>query len=380
MMRSAAKLSYPQAQAAIDGAPDDTTAPLLASVLRPLWAAYASIKIARDQRAPLDLDLPERKILLKPDGSIDCVIVPLRLDAHRLIEEFMILANVAAAEALEDKREALIYRAHDEPTVEKLNNLAEFLASINIKLAKGQVLRPEQFNGILKRVQGTENEQLVNEVVLRSQAQAEYTAENYGHFGLNLRRYAHFTSPIRRYADLIVHRALIKALHFGPGGMPDTTREELSEIAARISAAERRAMAAERETNDRLIATHLATQIGAQFEGRISGVTRVGLFVKLADTGADGFIPAATLGTDYFRYEETQHALIGARSGITHRLGDPVTVKLIEAAPFAGALRFELIDTGEPGRKQKADRAKPPRDSGPHVAKDRTRLSKVRRS
>jgi ribonuclease R len=379
MMRSAAKLAYPQAQAAIDGAPDEITAPLLSCVLRPLWAAYATVKIARDQRAPLDLDLPERKILLKPDGTIDRVVVPLRLDAHRLIEEFMILANVAAAETLEEKREPLIYRAHDEPSVEKLNNLAEFLATINIKLAKGQVLKPEQFNGILKRVRGTENEQLVNEVVLRSQAQAEYTAENYGHFGLNLRRYAHFTSPIRRYADLVVHRALIKALHLGPGGMPEMTHDELTEIAARISAAERRAMAAERETTDRLIATHLANCIGAQFEGRISGVTRVGLFVKLAETGADGFIPAATLGSDYFRYEETMHALVGTRSRVTHRLGDPVTVKLLEAAPFAGALRFELVETSDSKRSVKSSKAIRGSDSEPHVAKRRTRLSKADR-
>ncbi len=382
MMRSAAKLAYPQAQAAIDGAPDEITTPIVNSVLQPLWSAYAAIKQARDQRAPLDLDLPERKILLKQDGSIDRVVIPLRLDAHRLIEEFMILANVAAAEALEDRRQLLIYRAHDEPTVEKLNNLAEFLASIGIKLAKGQVLRPEQFNGILARVRGTENEQLVNEVVLRSQAQAEYTAENYGHFGLNLRRYAHFTSPIRRYADLIVHRALIKALQFGPDGMPDATREELAEIASRISAAERRAMAAERETTDRLIAAHLADQIGAQFEGRISGVTRAGLFVKLAETGADGFIPMASLGTDYFRYEEGLHALVGSRSGGMHRLGDPVTVRLVEAAPFAGALRFELIETDESRRGSKLLKPKLTRtgsDSKPHVAATRSRLSKSRR-
>jgi len=381
MMRSAAKLSYPQAQAAIDGAPDDITSPLLASVLRPLWAAYQAVKIARDQRAPLDLDLPERKILLKPDGTIDRVIVPMRLDAHRLIEEFMILANVAAAETLEDRRQPLIYRAHDEPSVEKLNNLAEFLATIGIKLAKGQVMKPEQFNGILKRVRDTENEQLVNEVVLRSQAQAEYASENYGHFGLNLRRYAHFTSPIRRYADLIVHRALIKALQLGPGGMPDITPDQLKDIAERISAAERRAMAAERETTDRLIATHLANCIGAQFEGRISGVTRVGLFVKLAETGADGFIPAATIGADYFRYEETQHALVGSRSRVTHRLGDPVTVKLVEAAPFAGALRFELIAKSEtkPVRKP-LNSAVRGSDSEPHVTKGRSRLSKARRS
>jgi len=343
MMRSAAKLAYPQAQAAIDGAPDAVTDPLLGPVLRPLWAAYEALKIARDKRNPLDLDLPERKILLKADGTVDRVIVPMRLDAHRLIEEFMILANVAAAETLEEKRQILIYRAHDEPTLEKLNNLCEFLASIGIKLAKGQVLTTEQFNRILQRVKGTENEHLVNEVVLRTQAQAEYVAENYGHFGLHLTRYAHFTSPIRRYADLIVHRALIRALDLGQDGLPEMPREELTEIAARISAAERRAMTAERETVDRLIAAHLSDQVGATFEARISGVTRVGLFVKLAETGADGFIPAATLGTEYFRYEEGLHALVGSRSGEMHRLGDIVSVKLLEVAPLAGALRFELL-------------------------------------
>ena len=346
MMKSAAKLSYQQAQAAIDGAPDDTTGPLLEPVLKPRWAAYASLKIEREARSPLDLDLPERKLVLNEDGTVNRVMVPLRLDAHKLIEECMILANVAAAETLEEKRQILVYRAHDEPSIEKLNALVEFLQTLGIKLAKGQVLRPAQFNGILSRVRGTEHEHLVNEVVLRSQAQAEYTSDNYGHFGLHLRRYAHFTSPIRRYADLIVHRALIRALGFGSDGLPDMAPGELAEIAARISAAERRAMAAERETTDRLIATWLADQVGAEFTGRIAGVTRAGLFVKLADTGADGFIPAATIGTDYYRFEESQRALIGNRTGEAYRLGDMVEVKLVEAAPFAGALRFELVGAG----------------------------------
>jgi len=383
MMKSAAKLAYPQAQAAIDGAPDEITGPLLDTVLRPLWAAYECLKKARDERAPLDLDLPERKIALNPDGTIARVLTPVRLDAHRLIEEFMILANVAAAEQLEAKHQPLIYRAHDEPTLEKLNSLAEFLQTIDIKLAKGQVLKPEQFNGILKRVRGTEHEQLVSEVVLRTQAQAEYVADNYGHFGLNLRRYAHFTSPIRRYADLIVHRALIKALHFGDGGLPDHSREELNEIAARISAAERRAMAAERETIERLIANHLAGEVGATFEGRIAGVTRSGLFVKLTDTGADGFIPAATLGSDYFRYEENLRALVGTRSGETHRLGDVVSVKLLEVAPFAGALRFELIEN-HAGQDKRSRGVKPGlrsgrSDSKPHGRQSRTRIFKGRK-
>ena len=346
LMRSAAKLTYAQVQAAWDGLPGDETRALIAPVLKPLFAAYESLKIARERRNPLDLDLPERKILLKPDGMVDRVIVPPRLEAHRLIEEFMILANVAAAEALEKAHQALIYRAHGEPTFEKLNALAEFLASIGIKIAKGQVLTPRQFNGILAQVKGTEHENIVSEVVLRTQAQAEYVAENYGHFGLHLRRYAHFTSPIRRYADLIVHRALIRALHFGSDGLPDLTSEQLAEIAAQISATERRAMAAERETVDRLIAQFLSEQIGAVFEGRISGVTAAGLFVKLSETGADGFIPIGTVGDDFFNYDESQHALIGRRSGVTHRLGDEIAVRLVEAAPFAGALRFELVRGG----------------------------------
>ena len=347
MMRSAAKLTYAQVQAAWDGLPGPETQALLGPVLRPLFDAYAALKTAREKRAPLDLDLPERKILLKLDGTVDRVIVPTRLEAHRLIEEFMILANVAAAETLEAQRQLFIYRAHGEPTLEKLNALPEFLASIGIKLAKGQVLTARQFNGILARVKGTENENIVNEVVLRTQAQAEYVSENYGHFGLNLRRYAHFTSPIRRYADLIVHRALIRALRLGNDGLPDVDREALAEVAAQISAAERRAMAAERDTVERLIALHLSERVGTTFAGRISGVTPVGLFVRLAETGADGFIPAATLGQDYFRYEESLHALVGNRTGEMHRLGDEVSVKLVEAAPFAGALRFELLSEGK---------------------------------
>jgi ribonuclease R len=359
LMRSAAKLHYAQAQDAIDGRTDETTGPLLDPIIKPLYAAYHTVKKARDIRQPLDLDLPERKIVLKPDGTVDRVIIPPRLDAHRLIEEFMILANVAAAETLERAHVPLIYRVHDEPSPEKIEGLREFMATLDINIAKGQVLRPADFNKILARVKGTENETLVNEVVLRSQAQAEYSADNYGHFGLNLKRYAHFTSPIRRYADLIVHRALVRAQKFGSDGLAESVdARALNEIAARISAAERRAMKAERETVDRLIAHFLADRIGATFQGRISGVTRAGLFVKLDETGADGFVPARTVGDDYFRYHEGRHALIGDHTGETYRLGDKVTVKLVEAAPVAGALRFELQSEGryDGGAKQRPAR------------------------
>lgn len=350
MMRSAAKLAYEQAQAAIDGHPDDTTGPLLEPILKPLYAAYEALKRARTERGPLDLDLPERKILLKKDGMVDRVTVPERLDAHRLIEEMMILANVAAAETLEKARTPLIYRVHDEPSLEKINALREFLASLDINIAKGGTLRASNFNFILERVKDTERETLVNEVVLRSQAQAEYSAENYGHFGLNLRRYAHFTSPIRRYADLIVHRALIRALHLGHDGLPGNFGiPELAEISAEISATERRAMLAERETKDRLIAHFLADRVGATFEGKVGGVHRAGLFVKLNETGADGFVPARTIGDEFFAYDEAGHALVGSRSGETYRLGDNITVKLVEAAPVAGALRFEILSHGTQG-------------------------------
>jgi ribonuclease R len=259
----------------------------------------------------------------------------------------MILANVAAAERLEQARVPLIYRVHDEPDPERVNALREFLKTLDIPMAKTGAVRAEAFNHILDRVKGRDVEKLVNEVVLRSQAQAEYASENYGHFGLHLRRYAHFTSPIRRYADLIVHRGLIRALKLGDGGLRESQDvAALAEIGAQISASERRAMKADRETNDRLIAHFLADRIGASFEGAISGVTRAGLFIKLDGTGADGFVPARTIGHEYFQYEEAQHAMVGRNSGESYRLGDRVTVKLVEAAPVAGALRFELVSEG----------------------------------
>lgn len=348
MMRSAAKLHYLQAQAAVDGWPDELTQPILGSILSPLYAAYDLLKKERAEREPLDLELPERKLILTAAGMVDRVVTAERRDAHRLIEEFMILANVAAAETLEKSQTPLVYRVHDEPSPEKVHALHEFLTTLDISFPKTGALRPHLFNRILAQVKGSDNEALVNEVVLRSQAQAEYAAENYGHFGLNLRRYAHFTSPIRRYADLIVHRGLIRALKLGGDGLPpaqDVT--VLGEVAARISAAERRAMKAERETVDRLIAHFLADRVGAQFEGRIGGVTRAGLFIKLNETGADGFIPARTVGNEFFRYDERSHALIGNRSGETYRLGDAVSVRLVEAAPVAGALRFELLSRGK---------------------------------
>lgn len=370
MMRSAAKLRYEAAQAAVDGRPapaGDTSdaETLLEPVLKPLWAAWRALMRAQEKRAPLELELPERKLLLDKAGRVESVMVPERLEAHRLVETFMIAANVAAAETLESNSVPLVYRAHDAPSAEKLAALGEFLRSLDISLARGTNVQPRQFNQILARVADTPNAGLVNEVVLRSQSQAEYTPENYGHFGLNLRRYAHFTSPIRRYADLIVHRALIAALKLGDGGFLYEP-EALAETAAHISMAERRAMAAERETVDRLIAHFLADRVGTRFPGRVSGVTRSGMFVKLRDTGADGYIPAASIDENYWRYDEIGQQLVSDRTGEAFRLGDDVEVRLVEAIPVAGMLRFEILSEARklPASERKKIRQRATRESG----------------
>jgi ribonuclease R len=359
MMRSAARLTYSQVQAAIDGKPDDATRPILDPILRPLWSAYQKLAEARDKRSPLDLDIPEHRIKLDENGRVVSINLRERLESMRLIEEFMIQANVAAAEVLEQKHTPLVYRIHDQPSREKLESYGQVLSSINMSFAKGQALRPAAFNRILERVKDGPHAEMINEVTLRTQAQAEYNVENIGHFGLNLRRYAHFTSPIRRYADLIVHRALIRALGLGDDGLPDAQIERLQQIAADITAHERRAMAAERDSVDRYLAAYMVDRLGAEFRARVTGVTRFGLFVRLDETGANGIIPVRTLGNEYFHHDDGLHALVGERTGTTYRLGEAVTVRLAEAAPVTGGLRFELIEGGTEGerpRHQRRDR------------------------
>ena len=359
IIRSAGKLAYEEAQAAINGKPDDRTGPLLEPVLKPLFAAYATLAEARDRRGPLALDLPERRITLNPDGTVAGIHVPERLEAHRLIEEMMIMANVAAAETLESGNTPLVYRVHDTPGREKLAALKDFLNSLHLPFAGSESVRPSHFNQVLKKAAAQDSLVQVSEMVLRSQAQAEYSPENFGHFGLNLDRYAHFTSPIRRYADLIVHRALIRQLDLGDDGLSDTEIGQLAGMSQHISSTERRAMAAERETSDRLLARYMADHIGARFMGRISGVTKSGLFVRLDETGADGFVPASSLGIEFFRYHEDRQAMIGERSGETFALGQAVEVRLLEAAPMAGALRFEILSEGpksNPGSRRGASR------------------------
>ncbi len=350
-----AGLAYEAAQAAIDGTPPSAgivpcPTDIAETVLKPLWAAYRTVHQARERRAPLHLDLPERKLVLDDDGKVTSVRVPDRLDAHKLIEEFMIQANVAAAELLEAKKTPCLYRVHDAPGAAKFEGLRAFLKSLNISIASQSSLRPADFNKILARAEGQASEQLINEMVLRSQAQAEYTPDNIGHFGLNLSRYAHFTSPIRRYADLLVHRALLDTYGLGDEDALAAGHDVLARMGDHLSGTERRAMLAERETTDRLIAAFLADKIGARFDGRITGVVGAGLFVRLDETGADGFVPVAQLGADYFAFDEGHQRLVGSATGTTFQLGDAVEVRLEEVAPLAGSLRFEMLSEGKSGK------------------------------
>jgi ribonuclease R len=359
LMRSAARLTYEEAQEAIDGKPSAKTAPLLDKVLRPLYGAYAALDRARRKRGTLDLDLPERRIILDESGQVARIEPRARLDSHKLIEELMIAANVAAAETLEQRRRPCLYRIHDAPDPAKLIALREFLHGIGIPglaLAKGQVVKPRHFNEILHRVADTPYAVLVPQLVLRSQAQAVYSPMNIGHFGLALRRYAHFTSPIRRYADLLVHRALIAALDLpGATGEP-VAGKDLAVLGEQVSMTERRAAAAERNAADRYMAAYLADRVGARFAARISGVTRAGLFVTLAGTGADGLIVMRTLPGDYYDHDEAHHRLVGRRTRRSFTLGDEVEVKLAEANTVTGSLRFELVEKEELPQRHKERR------------------------
>lgn len=342
VMRSAARLTYEQVQAARDGEVDDTTGPLVDDVIAPLYGAFEALQSARIRRGTIDLDLPERKVKLDRKGNVAAIEPVARLDSHRLIEEFMITANVAAAEALERKDAPCMFRIHDQPSQEKIEGLREVLSSVGIKLSKGQVIKPAVFQRIVSQVAGKPEAQTVNMAVLRSQAQAEYSPANLGHFGLALRRYAHFTSPIRRYSDLLVHRSLITAYGLGDDGLRPDDGEKFAEFGKHISYTERRAVDAEREAVDRFTTIFLSDQVGAEFTARINGTHRAGLFVTLTETGADGLVPMSMLGDDRFDYDEQRQQIKGRGSGVVYRIGDPVKVTLEEANVHTGSMAFSI--------------------------------------
>jgi ribonuclease R len=342
-MRSRGALSYAQVQAAQDGRPDAVTEPLLAPIIAPLYAAYAALTRARAARQPLDLDLPERRIEISDGGKVTSVAFRERFDAHRLIEEMMILANVAAAEELIRLKTPLLFRVHEEPAPDKLDALREVAEGAGFSLAKGQVLHTRALNRLLSQAEGSDFDELINIATLRSMPQAYYSAKNFGHFGLALKAYAHFTSPIRRYSDLIVHRGLIKAHGWGDDGLSAWDIENLEDTAEKVSEAERRSMMAERDTTDRYLAAYLSDRVGAEFSGRISGVQRFGLFVKLDETGADGLVPIRSVGREFFHYDPDAQTLMGADTGTTLGIGQRVTVRLMESDPITGGLMLELL-------------------------------------
>lgn len=342
-MQSAARLTYDQVQAAADGRADATSKPLLATVIQPLYGVFRALDGARRRRGTLDLEVPERRVVLGRDGRVERIERRQRLDSHRLIEELMIAANVAAAETLEGSGVAALYRVHDEPPADKLERLRTLLSSLGLKLARRRRFTPEDFSRLLSGAEKLPTRELIHASVLRSQAQAAYSSDNIGHFGLNLARYSHFTSPIRRYADLLVHRGLIKALRLGPGGLKDgATAASLGAVGEHLGLTERRADLAERDTVDRYMAAYLAERVGAEFSARISGVTRFGVFVSLDRSGAEGLVPVRRLGPGRFAHDEQGQRLVSQRA--SWRLGDPITVRLFEADPLTGRLIFELAE------------------------------------
>ena len=346
LMRSAARLTYEQVQDAQDRG-DDLGLPVPA-----LYAAFRALLAARQARGTLDLDLPERKVMLDADGQVLAITPRPRLDSHRLIEEFMVLANVAAAEALEKLHLPCMYRIHAPPSDEKMEALRSFLHGMSVTLPPQGQVHPRDLDAVLKQVADTEAAPLVNEVVLRSQSQAQYSPDNIGHFGLALPRYAHFTSPIRRYADLCVHRALIRGLGAGADGLTDAESARFEDTAEHITATERRAALAEREAIDRYLAAFMADKAGAQFAARISGVTRFGLFVTLAETGASGLVPMSALPDDFWVHDEATKSLTGRRTRMSFHLTQPMEVRLVEASPVTGGLIFSPVGSeGGPAPK-----------------------------
>lgn len=344
LMKSVARLTYNQVQNAYNGNPDTMTEPLLRPIIFPLYEAYKLLLKARVARGTLDLDIPERRIVIDENGAMSGIALRERLESHKLIEEFMVLANVAAALGLNDKKAPCVYRVHDTPSFEKIENLRTYLSTFGLQVPKSGVDEPGQLADLINKAKGKPFAHLVSESLLRSQMQAHYSTDNIGHFGLALNHYAHFTSPIRRYADLIVHRSLIRAYGLGEGGLADEDKLKLPAMCEHISITERASMEAERTTVDRFSSAFMADKVGATFEAAISSVTRFGLFVRLTESGADGLVPIRLLDGDFFVHDERLHALIGRRIGRVYRLGAKMRVELIEVAPLAGAMLFRPAD------------------------------------
>ena len=356
LMRSRGSLVYREVQEAIDGNPSKKIQPILESILKPLYKCYEVLQNTTKERGPLILDLPERKILLDDSGKVASIEFLDRLDAHKVVEELMILANVAAAEELFNNKSYFLYRIHEEPEKEKVNTLREIVKSCGLSFSKGQVLKTHHLNSLLCNAKETEYSELVSMSILRSMPQAYYGAQPIGHFGLALRRYTHFTSPIRRYADLVTHRAIIETINRGQNPLCEFGPGELEAIGESISICERRSMLAERDTVDRYLAAFFSDRLGLEVLGTISGVARFGIFVKIDESGADGLVPVSTIGNEYFRYNREKQVLVAERTGLVLGLGKRVLVRLVETNALTGGLTLQLISVD--GEKLSVGRSK----------------------
>jgi ribonuclease R len=313
-----------------------------------LYGAYAALAIERDRRGALDLNLPEFKIIFDNSGNVASIAPKARLESHRLIEAYMIAANVAAADFLLKHKAPGIYRVHEPPAEEKLDDLKTLLQIAGYSLHVGAGIKGAHFNRILKQVEGKPEAYLVNTAILRSQMQAYYSHENLGHFGLSLQKYCHFTSPIRRYSDLVVHRSLVESCGLPQARAQDPVRSTasrhriLADIALHISDTERRAMMAERDASDRYKVSYMSRHIGANFMGVIVSLNEYGLFISLNDNGVTGFIPVRNLTGDFFRYDKPHACFKGQRTGQTFHIGQALMIGVQSANAITGSLIFEL--------------------------------------
>ena len=346
VIKSAARLTYREVQDAFDGRFNAQTSGLFTTVIQPLYEAYFALDKARKKRGALELDVPEVKIKVGKDGLIQSVSKAEHYASHSLVEEFMINANVAAARVLAAQNLPVMYRVHEKPLKEKLDEIEPLLRSLRLKLPEQPALKPAHFNRLLEACAGKGWSAGIGNLILRLQAQARYSPEHLGHFGLGLADYAHFTSPIRRYADLLIHRALIKAYNMPDGGgLEDNADRGLFEqIGEYISATERQAVCAERETVARFLSAYMQPALGSDFDVKISGLTSAGIFAAVESLGAEGLIPIRTLPDDDYQLRNCGFELFGTRSGRTFMFGDVIRARLTEASPVTGGLIFKYVD------------------------------------
>lgn len=346
LMKSAARLTYREVQKAFEGTHSLQTLGLFKTVIQPLYEAYFALNKARKKRGTLEIEPTEVSVKVDSDGHILSIAKAEHFTSHEIVEEFMIAANVAAAKRLQQTKLPVMFRIHEKPLEEKLKDIEPLLHNLHMKLPDYPALCPQHFNNILAECRKHNLSAGINDLILRLQCQAKYSPENIGHFGLALNDYAHFTSPIRRYADLLIHRALIKACEMPDGGELEKNADIklFKEIGEHLCATERAAAQAERDTVARYLSSYLEPSVGLDFDVKISGLTTAGIFVCVENLGADGLIPMRTLPADNYQLSSGNSEMVGAANGRRFLMGDMLKARLIEASSLTGALAFKLVD------------------------------------